>query len=385
MQLIKYIILLLSSLPLFIQAQENYKEINTKLEYTNTQPYEVAPLEQVCTKKTPKNIILLIGDGMGSAEIFAAATANKGQLNILNMIYTGMSKTQSKNNYITDSAAGGTALSTGKKTYNGAIGVIAIDGDTVSIPSLLEQAEQQGRATGLISTSSICHATPASFIAHQTNRSKNEAIAADFLNTDIDLFIGGGYSLFTHRKDSIDLSKQLEAKGYSIYRDLERAEQFTKGNIAILTADEHNAAYPERGDLLPQATEKAMAILSENSKKGFFLMVEGSMIDWGGHQNDISYIVKEMLDFDRAVGKALAFAAQDKNTLVIVTADHETGGLSIIGGNVTKGYIKGAFTSGHHTGIPVPVFAYGPGAHLFVGTYENTAIYDKIAQLWKIK
>lgn len=114
-------------------------------------------------------------------------------------------------------------------------------------------------------------------------------------------------------------------------------------------------------------------------------MVEGSQIDWGGHQNNISYVVEEMLDFDRAVGKALEFAAKDGNTLVIVTADHETGGLTLQGGDEKKGYIKAQFACGHHTAIAVPVFAYGPGAENFIGIYENTEIYHKMANLWKIK
>lgn len=328
----------------------------------------------------------MISDGMGTGHFYAGLTANRGQLHILNMKYMGMSKTHSSNRYVTDSAAGGSALANGKKTYNGAIGVVpTADNDTISVPSILEQAEDIGKATGLVSTSSITHATPASFIAHQLKRSMYEAIATDFLKTEIDVFIGGGYSFFAERKDQRNLIEELKDKDYTVAQTLEEVASFEEGNLAVLTAPQHNGKVKERGDILPQATEKAIEVLHNNSKKGFFLMVEGSQIDWGGHQNDISYVISEQLDFDRAVGKALEFAEKDGNTLVIVTADHETGGLTILNGNETKGYVKAEFTSLKHTGVGVPVFAYGPAAKEFIGVYENTEIYNKMAKLWRIK
>jgi alkaline phosphatase len=136
----------------------------------------------------------------------------------------------------------------------------------------------------------------------------------------------------------------------------------------------------ERGDMLPVATNTAIDILS-NNKKGFFLMVEGSQIDWGGHAGSTIYIVEEMLDFDRTVGKALEFAANNKETLVIVTADHETGGMAIVDGNYETGMVKGEFPTGSHTGVMVPVFAYGPGAEQFTGIMDNTDIPNRIRKL----
>ncbi len=352
------------------------------LEYKNDNPYETVQLkEQSYFKKKPKNIIFLIGDGMGVSQVYAGLTANRGELNITNMPITGFSQTQSATDYVTDSAAGGTALATGQRTYNDAL---AVDLDTVPIPTILEISNQNGYATGLVSTSSITHATPASFIAHQASRSMTEEIAADFLEVDIDVFIGGGYQFFADRKDNRNLISELEAKNYKVFRDLKNAESTNSGKLAVLTADDHNPAYPERGEMLPDATEKAINIL-KNNKKGFFLMVEGSMIDWGGHNNDTKFIVLETLDFDRAVAKALEFASTNKETLVVVTADHETGGMSIEGGSIEQGVVKANYTTGNHSAVMVPVFAYGAGAQKFSGVYNNTDVFNKMIEAFGFK
>ena len=152
------------------------------------------------------------------------------------------------------------------------------------------------------------------------------------------------------------------------------------GKLAGLTADEHNDPAPKRKMSLPESTRVALNILDQN-KKGFFIMIEGSQIDWGAHQKNVRYVVNEMLDFDQAIGKALAFAANDGETLIVVTADHETGGLALVGGNMKSGVVKGAFPTGDHTATMVPVFAYGPGAENFTGIMENTDIPKKIMNL----
>lgn len=327
----------------------------------------------------PKNIIFLIGDGMGVSQIYAGMTANHGPLAMEQFRHIGFIKTYSSDNYITGSASSGTAMSSGKKTKNGMIGM---DPDTIALISILEIAEEHGLASGLVSTSAITHATPASFIAHQPNRNMYEEIAADFLKIEIDVFIGGGRDHFTQRKDGRDLTKELEEKGYNVLFDMDKISSITEGKLAGLTADVHNPRYSEgRGDMLPDATVTAMKILN-NNKKGFFLMVEGSQIDWGGHANSIEYIVEEVIDFDRAVAKALEFAKSDGNTLVVVTADHETGGLGLNGGNFENGTVEGGYTTKGHTGVMVPVFAYGPGAKEFTGIYENTALFDKFLQAY---
>jgi alkaline phosphatase len=373
-----FIVLAFTAQQLF--SQENYKTIS-KADSTKTylggKPYEVKTFTQKFKAKKPKNIIMMIGDGMGVAHIYAGYTANGGHLFLDNFKQIGFSKTQSSNNYITDSAAGGTALSTGQKTYNGAIGV---NTDTVAIKTILEMAEGKGLATGLVSTSAITHATPASYIAHQGSRGSYEDIAADFMKTDVDVFIGGGYKHFAERKDKRDLTKDLQANGYQVLRSMDDIAKVKSGKLAGLIADEHNEVYPKRKMDLPLSTQTALNILNQN-KKGFFIMVEGSQIDWGAHANNTIYLVNEMLDFDRAIGKALEFASRDGETLIIVTADHETGGFSLVGGNMKTGMVKGAFSTGEHTGVMVPVFAYGPGAENFTGIMENTDIAKKIMNL----
>lgn len=340
------------------------------------------PSDKKKKTKQPKNIILLIGDGMGTAQVYAGYTAKKGIMNITGMPVSGFSVTYSADDYITDSGAGGTALSTGVKTKNGSIGV---DSSGKRLETILEMAEKRGLSTGLVSTSSITHATPASFIAHTANRSKYSDIAFDFLKTDIDVFIGGGYKDFAKRADSLNLIDSLKARGYFVARSLKDVNVKTTNRLAALLADEHMPQMSKgRGNMLPDATEMALNILDKNNK-GFFIMVEGSQIDWGGHANDAGYIVDEMVDFDNAVGKALEFARKDGETLVLVTADHETGGFGIIGGSITNGIVQGAFLIKDHTASMVPVFAYGPGSKTFTGVQDNTDIFKKCVKLFGFK
>lgn len=365
---------------MFSVAQNSYMDAqaeNKEKTYHGNKTYEVKTFPPKFKTDQPKNIILLIGDGMGMAQLHAGLTANKGRLFIENCKYIGFSKTASSDNYITDSAAGGTAISAGVKTYNGAIGV---DPDKNPVKTILEEAEEKGLATGLVSTSSITHATPASFIAHQPSRNMYEDIAADFLKTDIDVFIGGGYDHFTEREDGRNLVRELQNKGYIVEQELPEIAKIKKGKLAGLTAATHNGRVGERGEMLQVATSTAINILS-NNKKGFFLMVEGSQIDWGGHAASTVYVVEDMLDFDQTVGRALEFAANDGETLVIVTSDHETGGMAILNGDYKTGMVQGEFTTGGHTGIMVPVLSYGPGAEKFIGIMENTDIHKNMHEL----
>lgn len=363
-----------------VLAQDQYlkaKSDDAEKIYVSENSYTVKEFPQKFKGNKPKNIVLLIGDGMGVSEVFAGLTGNKGHLYLENCKHIGFSKTQSSDNYITDSAAGGTALAAGVKTYNGAIGVDAAGNP---VKTILEEASEKGLATGLVSTSAITHATPASFIAHQASRSSYEDIAADFMKTDIDVFIGGGLEHFTKRKDGRNLTNELENKGYQVETELNKIKKIKKGKLAGLTAEVHNGRVTERGEMLPIATETALNILSKD-KQGFFLMVEGSQIDWGGHAGSTTYVVEDMLDFDQTIGQVLEFAAKDKETLVIITADHETGGMAITGGSMERGIVEGTFPTGDHTAVMVPVFSYGPGADEFIGILENTDIHTKMKKL----
>jgi alkaline phosphatase len=331
-------------------------------------------------EKHPKNIILMIGDGMGVGQIYAGLTANHGKLNLEQCTTVGFHKNQASDKYVTDSAAGATAFACGQKTYNGAIGV---DASGKSIPTILEIAERNGLATGLVATCSITHATPACFISHQASRSLDENIALDFLRTDVDVFIGGGRKFFTNRTDGLNLSDSLKVRGYQIANTITEVKQVKSGKLAAFLADEQQSQFSAgRGDELVKSTEVALNLLKSN-KKGMFLMIEGSQIDWGGHGNDTQYIIDEMIDFDNAIGNVLDFAKKDGNTLVIITADHETGGFSIIGGDMKTGQVEGKFTTGNHTGVMIPVFAYGPGADKFSGIYENTDIFHKMINAFR--
>lgn len=327
----------------------------------------------------PKNVILMIGDGMGLTQISAAMYSHRNHLNLEQFKVIGFHKSFAKNNLITDSAAGGSAFACGKKTFNGAIGV---DTDTIPMLNIIEEMESKGYATGLVATSTIVHATPAAFIAHEYSRERYEQIAADFLDVDIDLFIGGGKRYFDNREtDNRDLVRELKRKGYMVsdyfYNDIFNVRPELSKNFAFFTADKHPLSADAGREYLPHASKIATSFLSQRSDRGFFLMIEGSQIDWGGHANDANMVVKELLDFDKTLGKVLDFARKDGNTLVIVTADHETGGLAINPGS-KMGRLKTKFTTNGHTAAMVPVFAYGPSSEIFAGIYDNTQIYHKI-------
>ncbi|WP_420458941.1 alkaline phosphatase [Neolewinella sp.] len=337
------------------------------------------------TDRGPKNIILMIGDGMGISQISAGMYSNSNHLNLERFPVIGLHKSYSGDNLITDSAAGATAFSAGVKTYNGAIGV---DMDTVPVPTILEMAEAAGMPTGLVATSSIVHATPAAFYAHAKYRKNFEEIAADLAHTDIDLFIGGGVQYFERREmDSLNLSDELRRGGSTVASfvdtDVRDLKVDKSKRLAYYTADGEPLPYSQGRQYLVAASRLAVEYLHarDTLDTGFFLMVEGSQIDWGGHANDSEYIISEMLEFDVAIGEVLNFAQRNGETLVIVTADHETGGYAIQNGSA-MGRIEGAFTSDYHTADLIPVFAYGPGAERFAGIYENTAIFDKMRLLY---
>ncbi len=334
--------------------------------------------EDIQLKRHPKNIILMIGDGMGLTQITAGLYQNGNKLNLEKFPVVGLHKSYSGNNLITDSAAGATAFSAGVKTYNGAIGVKM---DTTAVKTILEEAEEKGLATGMVVTSTIVHATPASFIAHVKSRNDYEDIAADFIKTEIDFFVGGGKKYFETRRDNRNLLEEMARNGYFISdnatEDLTRVAVDFNRNFAFFTADSDPLPVRQGRDYLPPATKLATVFLKNRGEKGFFLMVEGAQIDWGGHAKNSEYIISEVIDFDKAIGAALDFAKEDGETLIIVTADHETGGYAINTGSTMESLVPG-FTSDYHTGVLIPVFAYGPGAELFGGIYENTAIFDKM-------
>ena len=327
----------------------------------------------------PKNVILIIGDGMGITQVYAAMSVSKKSLHMESAKFIGFNKTYSYDSYTTDSGAGGTALAAGLKTRNGIIGM---SHDSIPIPNIIELAHRKGLAGGVVSTSSVTHATPASFVAHNINRGNYEEIAKDFLKTKPEVFIGGGYDNFVNRSDGVNLLPELSEKGYTIATSMEELLEVSDvDRLAGLLAPGHMPAISEgRGDMLSYASIKAIETLMRY-EKGFFLMIEASQIDWGGHDNDTEYIINEVIDLDRTLGVILDYAKVDGQTLIVITADHETGGMTLPRGNTRERTVSADYTTTGHTGIVVPVFAFGPGADEFGGFYENTDIFKKIKAL----
>ena len=332
------------------------------------------------TKKV-KNIILLIGDGMGLSQVSASQFYNKKTSNFERFPVIGLTKTSSASDLITDSAAAATAFASGIKTYNGALGV---NTDTLAVKTIVEEISKIGISTGIISTSSIVHATPAAFYTHTKNRSMYEDIATQLVSSDIDFFAGGGITYFNNRKDKINLILELEKKGFSINTESlpkNTKPVFNKKQGYLLASNGMPKMLDGRGEFLTNATKLAIESLSSN-EEGFFLMIEGAQIDWGGHDNDAEYLISELIDFDNTIGVALDFAKLNGETLVIVTADHETGGFTLAQDNGDYNKIKPVFSTGGHSATMIPVFAKGPNADDFGGIYENTAIYNKMKSLF---
>ncbi|TLP71227.1 alkaline phosphatase [Maribacter sp. ACAM166] len=348
---------------------------------------------QIAKEQEPpkaKNVILLVGDGTGLSQISSAFYFKKTRPNYARFKHIGLISTSSSREDITDSAAGATAFASGVKTYNGAIGVAD---DSTEVKNLVEIVSLKHIKTGVISTSSIQHATPASFYAHTINRRLYEDIAADMVVSDIDFFAGGGTKFFNKRKDEKDLIEELKTNRFGIdttdLGDFAGIKQYSK-MAYLLAEDEMKPMSKGRGNFLPKATELGIQFLSKDiDNSNFFIMIEGSQIDWGGHDNDADYLISELIDFDDAIGKALDFAEKDGNTLVIVTADHETGGFTLSStlkktedGKSYSDYneITGTFSTNGHSATLIPVFAYGPGAESFSGIYENIEIFHKILE-----
>ena len=345
-------------------------------------PVIVEEIQDEIVEVTPQpiNVIFMIADGTGLSQISASQFYNVNSSNYERFKHIGLIKTSSASDLITDSAAGATAFASGIKTYNGAIGV---DNDTIAKPTILEELELKGYKTGVIATSTITHATPASFYAHVKYRKMEEEIAQDLSQSGVDFFAGGGLKFFNQRSDKKDLLSELKVKGFEIKTDFLNTDAFLSADkkYGFLLAEEGMPKIIDgRGPFLKNATQLGINHLSQNDQP-FFMMIEGSQVDWGGHANDANYLIGEILDFDDALGYVLDYAKRDGNTLVVVTADHETGGFTLSSDDGNYNLIKPTFSTGGHSATMVPVFAYGPGAQNFAGVYENTEIYHKIKRV----
>jgi alkaline phosphatase len=339
---------------------------------------QITPDPLIPMAERPKNIILLIGDGMALAQASAAVYYTNQKSCFERFPVVGFHKSYSSDDLITDSAAGATAFSCGCKTTNGTVGQ---DSNGVACRTILEFLDAKGWATGMVVTCSATHATPASFIAHREIRAQTDDIALDFLKTPLDCFIGGGEDYFNNRFDGCNLEDTLKKNGYVVRRgdNFKKIPEDGSSPFMYFTAEKEPGTASAGRRYLPEAAEIASNYLLKRSEKGFFLMIEGSQIDWAMHANDKDWFKAEILDFDKTVHKMLDFATQNGETLVIVTGDHECGGLAMAKGSSKKDF-KAIFSNKLHTGALVPVYSFGPQAELFNGIYENTAIYDKMMQ-----
>lgn len=343
--------------------------------------------------KKVKNVILLIGDGMGHSQVALArfkTVGLDGKLHMERMPVAGMIRTHSANRLVTDSAAAGTAMACGIKTNNGMIGMTP---DQRVYGTILEAAQAKGMATGLVATSRITHATPASFASHVKSRGMETQIAEQMIARKVNVLFGGGLKYFlpksdpnSARKDDRNVLAEAMQSGYLYARTTDELLPMKHPYLlGLFQLDALSTMAPEPS--LACMTTKAIKTLrrvrdaATDKRKGFFLMVEGSQIDWACHSNDAPRCIRQTLLFDEAVKAAIDFAVKDGRTLVIVTSDHETGGLTIPSGNLAATAVKAQWSTKGHSSAAVPVYALGPKAELFSGVYDNTDISKRIAHV----
>lgn len=374
------------------------------------------PNEGYAKKKTEvKNVIYYIGDGMGFGAVTALLLTEDGVTGFEQNPVIGLSETSSANNLTTDSPAGGTALATGIRTKNGYSG---LDADGNQLTSILRKAQTFGKKTGIVVNTTLTEATPSAFYAGVTSRKHTYEIAKQFTECGVDVAIGAGLDHFAKRPDKVDLTATLIEKGYDVYLsweavlktasdkfvgilplgDVHRKDTNTENKASAAEGQEvclaaQLAAADEEGEsthlseptvYLEKASAKALEVLSRNNKEGFFLMIESAIIDGYGHNNDGAGMITEMQEFDNTLRQLIAYVNANPGTLLVVTADHETGGTGVdyksheIGEKPT---VQLRFSTKGHTGTVVPIFAYGTGAENFSGVMKNTDIPKKIEEL----
>ncbi len=326
-----------------------------------------------------KNVIVIVGDGMGPAHIAAAETANRGALSMLGIDNMGFMRNPSLDSHITDSAAAATAMFTGEKTANN---MLSTGPDSLPVPNTAEMFAARGIRTGVVSTGDVTDATSAANWAHSPDRNDAEFIAGQLSVSGLSLLAGPGREAFDKRADGRDVLREMRERGYAVTFSADSIA--LSGDRVVCLDDVKFSGYldPSRADILAPVMRDAIRQL--NGPEGFFLVFESARIDYASHIGDLRRAVVETIALDAAVAEALRFADADGATLVIVTGDHETGGLALTAGDRSRGYVAGQFSSDDHTAAFVPVFAYGVGAHLFRGFYENTDLLKKIVSLYEL-
>ena len=326
----------------------------------------------------PKSIIFIISDGTGIGQYSLSYYAN-GPFAPARFEHVGLVATHPNDGQcgttckrVTDSAASGTALSSGQKTYNGAIGV---DRDTLTIKTMLEWAEEKNMATGLVATSTVTHATPASFAAHVDYRRKEKEIARQFAETEVDVILGGGKKFWP---DS--LIAAYESRGGQFINKIDTPLEKGKRILGLFS---EKALPPAHEGRSPSTTEMARLALEklEQNPNGYFVMIEESQVDWGGHANSAAYIKGEMASLNELVNFVLDYQIDHPDVLVVLTADHECGGVAVHDAKDSDLDIR--FTSDYHSANFVPVWATGPGAEVFDAFMDNTEIGKQLIEYVK--
>lgn len=334
-----------------------------------------------------RSLIFLIGDGMGLSQVSMLQFERGDTLTAFDRAQNvALIRTGSANNRVTDSAAAGTALASGFKTDNGTLGQ---DPEGNPFESSMARAREKGMATGIVVTSYLQHATPAGFYAHVADRGDVSEITRQLLDSKIDVLFGGGRKWLEKRApEGGSYLEALARRGYVMADSLSQLRHVDRSRVACVVAEKHLPEAPRRGDFLPRATEKALELLSAEAsarETGFLLLVEGSQIDFAGHDNDAERLLAEMRDFERAVAVAMDYADRTPGTLVVVTADHETGGVTIPANKrdftLGENGLRYLFSTGGHTATMVPVYLYGTGTDRITGVMDNTELAHRIMQL----
>ena len=362
-----------------IMLKKIFSQINfTLLILASVTPALQSTLADEGARVTPHNIIFFIGDGMGPEEIRASRLVRGAAHVFESFPYQGQVTTYSADNTVTDSAAAATAMATGNKVNNGVLS-LALPGTGAEYQTLLEYFKSRGKAVGLVTTTSITSATPAAFGAHETSRSNYSAIAADyFQQTKPNILFGGGDS-----SNGITAAA-AQAAGYTVVTNQAELEDIDTESATMISGQFGNGNMPYEYDglgTLPHLSDMVRTALRvlDNDSNGFFLMVEGGLIDYAGHANSLVRSVEEVAEFNEAINEALSWLPEDSETLIVVTADHETGGLSIISDILTGGYPSVTWSTTGHTATNVKVFAHGYGAESFTNTIDNTDYFAKIS------
>ena len=338
----------------------------------------------VATAQEVKNIIYLIGDGMGLSSVSMMMVESGYEVTIFDKAdNVALQKTYSADNRVTDSAASGTALATGYKTNNTFVGCTP---DGVAVESLMDVAKAQGKATGVVVTTYLQHATPAAFYAHTQNRHNYDVITAQLVESSLDVAIGGGMGFFkeVYKEQVADV---IASNGFSLATEFSQLEaQAGDSRTLALLADWEVGA--NSGSYLADATREALRLLEvRGGDNGFVLMVEGSLIDGMGHANDAQAQQLEMQSFMDAVEVAVEYAKLHEGTIVVVTADHETGGLSIVSAdanfNLSEQGVEYRWSTKGHSGVMIPIYLYGTASESINGIVENTDIAKTLKGLIK--